>query len=287
MHRTRFHSTFALFVALMVAAFAVACDSSKSGSDDGKSGGKKASADGDPPKKIDFKEAAKESEGAIESVIPSPDTIFMAMSTLGKPDWKGVIKAVEKEEFDSETQTALATGIHLAQFFVHVHTKDKDEASKSIDALIRSAKQLKVDVDKKDEKEVRENIKEGKWDDLRYSLSTLNGRIQDQLIEDKKRPDLVMLISIGAWLEGAFVASKILSEGYSKKSAVVLQQGALVKDVKTSVKNTLKADDEYTKLISKSLDKLGKIMKGDDPPSKEDVGKIFEVASSARADILK
>ena len=242
-----------------------------------------------PPEKIDFKTAEKEADGVVESVIPSPDTIFLAMDALGSPKWDNVLTAVEKESFESETQTALATGIHLAQFFVNVHTKNKEGANKSVDAVVRSAKQLKLEIDAKDEKSVRKDIKAGKWDALRKSLSDLNGKMSDDLVEKKKRPDLVMLISIGAYLEGTYVAAKVLSAKYSKKSAVIMSQGPLINDVKKSAENTLKKGDKYTKIILTNLKKLGKLMKVKDngAVSEANTKKILEVVTAARAEVLK
>lgn len=241
-----------------------------------------------PPKEIDFKTAEKESDTVVESVIPTPDQIFLAMSTLGKPKWDGAIATVDKSDFGNESQTAIVAGFHLAHFFIYVHTKDKDNADKAVDRIVASAKALKVKVSKKDLKELRDNVKAGKWDDLRFSLSTFNGKMTDQLMEDMKRPDLVTLISLGAWLEGAHIASTVLTKKYSKKSAVVLQQHDLIKDVRKAVKKTLKDDDKYAKIIIDNMGKLQKLMKtdGGKAPAEDKVKEINELTTKTRGKIL-
>lgn len=225
----------------------------------------------------------------VAGVIPNPDQMFVALHNLGKPDWKSVVKPIEvKATYSDKSQAALVEGMLLADFFVFVHAKDKKQTKSLVEDMVKVAKVLDVKIPKKTVKQVKKDISAGEWGDLRQSIDDLNIKLQEQVIEEEKRPDLAYLISLGAWLEGAYVASKVISKDYKKRTAVMLRQGSLIDDIQKASK-VLKKKDKYGHKVVKKLGKMKKLMKVKSgvAVSEAKSKKIYELAKSTRTDILE
>jgi len=240
------------------------------------------------PEQADTSKLEKDSGEKVAAVIPDPDDAFAALNALGKPKWNKVVEPIEKTEYSDDSQTALVTGMVLTDFFVYVHAEDTKAAGSELTKVVDLARQLKVKVDKDDLKTVREHLKKKEWGELRSALGQLRGKMTDQLVEEMKRPDLAFLLSLGAYVEGTWVVSKVLSDDYSKKAATMLRQHELIKDVRES-NDVLKKDDKYGKLVLGKLGKLEKLMTVEKGASvsEKNTKKIFELAKDTKQAILE
>ncbi len=259
---------------------------------DSKKGDKKGDKDAKSnkkPKNVPKKLNADDLEGKTTLVMPSPDQFLSVLAILGDPKWDELVDTIDKQDYDSKTQTAMVAGIVLAHFFVHVHAKDGDKAVAALDHMLAMADNLGVEKPEKEVKKVKKRIKKKQWAELRQDFLDMNQKLQDDLIKRQKKPDLAILISLGAYLEGANLGATIISSDYSEQRAELLRQGDLIREVKSSTKKTLKKDDKHVAMMLKSLDDLQDVMdvKADESISEDKAKEIRKLASKTRKKLLE
>ena len=282
-------SLIAAVAALMLALPSMGCPSENSGTS--KEGDKTEGKEAAPksPENVPKELKVKDVRDKATVVMPSPDQFLTVMAILGKPKWDDLVAPIEKDSFDSKTQTAIVSGIVLAHFFVHVHAKDAKKAEKALDSLIKMTKALDIKTPEEEIKKVKKRLKKSQWPQLRQDFLDMNTELQNDLIKTQKKPDLAMLISLGAYLEGANLGAKLIYDDYSKERAELLRQGDLLNEVERSTKATLNDGDKHVGLMLKNLSKLQKIMdvKADDAISKEKAKEIHELASETKTKLLE
>lgn len=204
------------------------------------------------------KESIQKSSAAMEMPLPAPDAMFIALKTLGKPSWKGVVKSFEPT-FDKDNRTALLAGMLIADFFAHVEAKDKKAALTALGHLEKAADKLKITLPEDNLKALRTKVKAKKWKEVPRELNAINSEMSLVLLQEQKRIDLAQLIALGAYLEGAYIGTTIVGQNYSKKTAGLLQQAELVRDI-SKTKSTFK-QDRTTQAIFDALGPIQKLMK--------------------------
>ncbi len=285
-----------LIAALTILAVALTAgcpsgDSSSKGSAEGdkKPEGKQADEGARSPENVPKELDIKDIRDKATVVMPSPDQFLTVMAILGKPKWDDLVVPLEKITFDSKTQTAIVSGLVLAHFFVHVHAKDADKAEKALDDMLKMAEALKIKTPDKEVKQVKKRLKKGEWAELRQDFLDMNTELQNDLIRTQKKPDLAILISLGAYLEGANLGARLIVDDYSKERAELLRQGDLIKEIKRSTEKTLDGNDKHVEIILKNLGKMQKIMdvEADKPVTEEMAKEIHELAQKTREKLLE
>jgi hypothetical protein len=221
--------------------------------------------------------------------MPSPDQMLTALSILGDPDWESLVDPVKELKYDSKSQTAIVMGIKLGHFFVWVNSKKKKKSLKALDDIVAMSKALEIETPEKELKRVREQLEEKKWLAMREDFLKMNVSLQNDLIKRQKKPDLAMLISLGAYIEGANMGAKAIADDYGKGRAMILQQADLLREAKRSTKGTLDQDDKFVKLVYKAFDKMIELMetKEGKAVSKKNAEKIHKQAKKTRDEIIK
>ncbi|MBH22950.1 MAG: hypothetical protein CMH57_00555 [Myxococcales bacterium] len=272
-------------------------DNGKATKDDGKKGDKKGGDKKGDAKKDDTgggneatgkpqKIKPAPDDATVEFPVPNPALVFDTLSILGKPDWGSLVTDVEKSEYSSEDQAALVTGVLLADFFVHIYAKDGDKALATIDQIKSVSAPLKAGWPKDEVASLKKSIKGKKWDEANGEIELIQS-IMTAEMEKQRRKDLIMLVSLGSYLEGTYVATQIVGKDYSKKTAAVLQQSELLSEVKKT-KKLLGDDSEHINCIFSAMEEIEKLMKTDDGEaiSKENVEKIGEIAKTTKGKIV-
>ena len=262
--------------------------SKKGGKKGGKKGSKKGGDDDQPVFEAMEDKTPKEvmKDGAVKVTLPSPGAMFMALKVLGKPKWDGVVKPIQDVKFDSENRNALIAGFLIADFFVHVQARDEGEAMKVIEKLEASADALKLKLPEDQVKDMKDKVKGKKWKEVPSTIDALNSELQLQLLEERKRTDLAQLIGLGAYVEGAWIGTAIVSKDYSKKTVVILQQEELINEIKKS--QGLIKSDTYSDAVFEKMSEVKKLMKPDkgEVISEDNVKEMHSIISGIRSKVL-
>lgn len=288
-----------LAATLMITAPLAACGTGgeKPGADDAKKGDKKdggkkgggEKADKGPKKPVDVPKKIEGKDLKASLVMPSPDQFLSVLAILGDPKWDDLVEPIEETKYDSDTQTAIVAGIVVAHFFVHVHAKDEKKSLAALDHVLKMTDALGIENPEEEVKKVKTRIKKGKWVELRQDFLDMNQKLQSDLIDRQNKPDLALLISLGAYLEGANLGARIISDDYSKGRAELLRQGDLLKEVKKATDATLDGDDKHVKLMTGSLSDMQKLMDidGDESIKKDKAEEIRDLAAKTKKKLLK
>lgn len=221
-------------------------------------------------------------------MIPSCAEVFTALDSFNITDWKSVVFYLQKDDYKRKDSykniyiIALNSGVRIADGFLYIQAKDKKNFSENAIIIKKHASGMGISAQliKKTDK-IRDYASKEDWKGLRKELDGLENSILDDIskINDK---DTATLASMGAWLEGLHVISKVINDNYDADSSTILRQPDLIEYFA----------GEMSKLgnKSKSIEIIGDLEKGvkelkilcDVPPgkkiSKENVEKVYNIS---------
>lgn len=230
-------------------------------------------------------------------MIPSSAEVFAALESFNQTDWKSVVFYLQKDDYkkrDSYKNTyivALNAGIRITDGFLYIQAKDKKSFSENALVIKKHASGMGISQQliKRTDK-IRDYASKEDWKGLKKELDGLESSILDDIskINDK---DTATLASMGAWLEGLHVISKVVNDNYDVDSSVTLRQPDLIDFFISEIaKMNPKAKEiDVVKDMERSLKELKKLC--DVPPgksiSKENVGKMYNISRELIKDIEK
>lgn len=167
-------------------------------------------------------------------LVPSPGDILGALQHSAKIDWKALSNQIEKsgadrkDSYAEDSQKALNLGMRVADSFVAVEARDKDQFVQFSGAVDKLATELSANANlaaKRDE--AKKLVEEGKWQELGNLLEQVRF---DVLREFKAVPDedSIILANLGGWLRGLDLVTGALEQSYSAEGTKVLRQAGLV-----------------------------------------------------------
>ena len=167
--------------------------------------------------------------------VPTPGEFFSAMDEHGHPNWTQMFSPKSSVNTSSREQMALMLGVLVADGYLAAEAQDGQGVKNTGKEIINLTKKLGL---------VRENDEKSKgllsrgtslvafaenndWSTLREELEATQNEVKLSMIEQKDK-DLVILVTVGAWVRGTQVAAEFISKNYSAGSAGVLRQPAIV-----------------------------------------------------------
>jgi hypothetical protein len=184
----------------------------------------------EPPQKIDVSNLPAAAKMIDEVVVPVPSEVFNVLDKLGSPRWADVLRPTEKSvAVPSEAaHTALRLGTVIAEGFIAVEAKDKEEVKKIGSNVQKLAKALNVE--KQVEKHANAIIagaNKNDWPSVRQELDNTMREVREAMTELNSEA-LSQLISIGGWLRGTEALANVVNSSFSKDGAELLHQPVLL-----------------------------------------------------------
>ena len=163
-----------------------------------------------------------------EYSVPSPNEVLSTLARIGDVDWANQATFSTKSDYASKERLALNLGIRVADALVAVNATDTRrflQQSLSI-SKISSGLGVGETVDA-----YKENFAAlaagGDWDQLAAQLDNVQSEVQTQL-ELKEQQALVVLASLGGWLEGLKVISGHLAGNYRPENTDFIARPELI-----------------------------------------------------------
>ncbi len=178
-----------------------------------------------PPQKIDVSQLKYQVD---EVVVPNPSEVFAALDKMGMPNWKNVELPVSGARFSKPPEIAMLLGVVIANGFVAVEAKDKDE----VDKIGRKVRELSaaLSVDKyviEHSNAIVNAAKNDDWNGVRTELDKAKSSVRDGMLRLNSK-DEAELVSIAGWLRGTHALTTVILAEYKPERAELLHQPDLL-----------------------------------------------------------
>ena len=160
--------------------------------------------------------------------IPTPGEFFAAMDEQGQPNWTQMFAPKTAGATASREQMALMLGVLVADGYIAVEAQDGQGVKNTGKDIINLAKKLNVSQSVISRgNSINDFAENNDWSALREELEATQNEVKLSMAEQKDK-DLVILVTVGAWIRGTQVASNFISKNYSPGLAGLLRQPAIV-----------------------------------------------------------
>lgn len=160
--------------------------------------------------------------------IPSPGEFFAAINKYGKPGWGQLLSEQPALAANNRPQIALHLGTLVADGYIAVESRNGQQVRNLGKDIINLSKRLNVSQSILARgNSISDFAKNEDWDILKEELEATQNEVKLSMAEQKDQ-DLVMLVTLGAWIRGIEAASAAVTKNYQPDSAELLRQPAVI-----------------------------------------------------------
>lgn len=171
---------------------------------------------------------ADRQQAASNYLIPSPGEVLSALNKLDRVDWTQLASFNQQANYENKYARSLNLGIRVADAFVAINAEDSENFGEMSSIIFDLRQKLGIGrVITEKRADLDELAGRGAWSDMRAELDNVQSEIQEE-VEALGESDLVILASLGGWLEGLRVVSGHLKDNYSEDNSELLNQGGLI-----------------------------------------------------------
>ncbi len=224
-----------------------------------------------------------------EISVPTPGEFFAAIDKTGKPQWASMFRAPIPNTFKNRPQIALHIGGLVADGYVAVAAQDSQQVKNIGRDLIAFARALAVSEDLIARgSSIVEFADNFEWSALREELEATQNEVKLALTAQKDE-ELIILVTLGAWLRAAEIASGVIIKNYNPDAAGLLRQPMLAALLRSKIQALPQARQEepLVKKVGNALTDLETALRfpPDHLPTLEEVTKIHSIASAIVTEI--
>ncbi len=169
--------------------------------------------------------------------IPTPGEFFAAMDDHGLPNWSQMFLPKSSASTDSRERMAMMLGVLVADGYLEVEAQDGQGVKNTGKEIINLAKKLNVSQSVLGRgNSISDFAENNDWGVLREELEATQNEVKLSMVEQKDK-DLVILVTVGAWVRGMQVASEFVSKNYNPGLADLLRQSAIVEYLVSELDN--------------------------------------------------
>ena len=182
----------------------------------------------EPRQHIDVGKLPQQATLVEDVIVPVPSEVFGVLDKLGSPNWHDVLRTDQPPVPSARPETALLLGTVIAEGFIAVEAQEPEQVKKIgrtvLDlsaamgvrkAVVARSRAIIEFADKKD------------WPRVRHELDGAQNDVKDAMNELHDE-ELAQLVSLGGWLRGTEALSQVVKRNYTKDSAGLLHQPALL-----------------------------------------------------------
>ena len=239
------------------------------------------SARGDEPKQhIDVGRLPEQATLVDDVIVPVPSEVFGVLDKLGSPNWHDVLRSELPPVPGARPETALLLGDVIAEGFIAVEAQDPEQVKK----IGRSVLDLSAAMGVRKAVIARSNaiIEAADKKDWPRTRTELDGALQDvkQAMDELHDEELAQLVSLGGWLRGTEALTQVVNRNYTKDSAGLLHQPALLDyfDRRLAHMTPRLKDNEVVAKIQKRLPEIRPLIgEADSDISRQSVEQIRDI----------
>ena len=238
-------------------------------------------ARGDEPKQhIDVSKLPQQATLVDDVIVPVPSEVFGVLDKLGSPNWHDVLRTDVPSVPSERPETALLLGNVIAEGFIAVEAQDSEQVKKIGRTVLQLSDAMGVRkavlarsnaiiefADKKDWPRVRQEL-DGALTDVKEAMVVLHDE------------ELAQLVSLGGWLRGTEALAQVVNRNYTKDSAGLLHQPALLEyfDHRLAHMSARLRGDEVVAKIQKRLPEIRPLIgEADSEISQQSVDQIRDI----------
>lgn len=223
--------------------------------------------------------------------IPTPGEFFAAMDEQGQPNWTQLFAPASAGNTASREQMAFMLGVLVADGYIAVEAQDGQGVKNTGKDIINLAKKLNVSQSVLGRgNSINDFAENNDWTALREELEATQNEVKLSMTEQKDK-DLVILVTVGAWIRGTQVASGFIAKNYTPGLAGLLRQPAIVEYFLAELgrlPERMQQDPLVAEVQQKLRDTLALVHTKDrTPPAPEAVNDIAATMSSLVNDIAR
>jgi len=160
--------------------------------------------------------------------IPTPGEFFAALDKQGKRNWPSLRRNVVPTSAVSRAQMAMNLGTLIADGYIAVEAQDGQQVKNVGKDILTLAKALGVSQDILNRgQSIGDFAENNDWTGLKEELEATQNEVKLAMAKQKDN-DLVVLVSLGAWVRGIQAASGLVDRDYSPAAAQLLRQAAVI-----------------------------------------------------------
>ncbi len=237
------------------------------------------------------KEQIKSAVRSDAVTIPTPGEFFAAMDEQGQPNWTQLFAPKSVGTTASREQMALMLGVLVADGYIAVQAQDGQGVKNTGKDIINLAKKLNVSQSVLSRgNSINDFAENNDWSALREELEATQNEVKSSMAEQKDK-DLVILVTVGAWIRGTQVASGFISKNYSPGLAGLLRQPAIIDYLLAELGNLperMQKDPLMVEVQQKLREVLGLVNTKDrTPPAQDTVNAVTATMDALIDDIVK
>jgi len=234
----------------------------------------------EPQQHIDVRKLPQQAMVVEDVIVPVPSEVFGVLDKIGTPNWHDVLRTVTPPVPSVRPETALLLGNVIAEGFIAVEAQDTEQVKKIGSSVLELSQALGVRkavvarshaiiefADKKD------------WPRVRRELDGALSDVKDAM-EELHDEELAQLVSLGGWLRGTEALAQVVKRNYTKDSASLLHQPALLDyfDHRLSHMGPKLRNDEVVAKIQKRLPEIRPLIgEADSEISAQSVDQIRDI----------
>jgi len=174
------------------------------------------------------KQEIASAERAEAVTIPTGGEFFAAMDKASSPPWGQFVKVVSAPPSDSRERITLILGTLVADGYVAVEAQDGQSVKNVGKEILAHAKKLNLSQSVMGRAgSINDFADANDWNALREELEATQNEVKLDM-NDQSDDRLITLVSLGAWVRGADIASGVVAGAYTPEAAKVLRQPAIV-----------------------------------------------------------
>jgi hypothetical protein len=224
-----------------------------------------------------------------EVALPTPGEFFAAINKIDRPNWPQLVLKTSMLTTTSRAQTSLNLGTRVADGFIAIEAQDGQQVKNTGKDIIELAKSLGVSQSILGRgNSIGDFAENNDWNALKEELDATENEVKQQM-ELQKDDELVILVTIGAWLRGLQTASGVVEANYNPATARLLRQPAIVEILVTRI-NALPDRIKTNELVAKvqaGLVEIGATVAPAGPPTAETVKAMHKTTTKLIDEIGK
>jgi len=217
----------------------------------------------DPVKAPEQIDVAAFPAAVVEDVfVPVPSEIFSVLAKLGDPDWRGELRVDGYGTHSDRTQIAIIFGIAVADGFLAVEAEDQDAIQRTGREVLRLANAIGIQASVTPHaRSIIDAARDENWEGVRRELDRTQVTVRATM-QKMRDGDLARCVSIGGWLRGTHVVSRLISNSYSTDRAELLSQPDIVAHFGESIAKMQPDIRSHRKVVelARELEKIRALM---------------------------
>jgi len=161
-------------------------------------------------------------------LVPSPGEILSSLDKLDRVAWGQLASYDTKADYDDKYLRAMNLGVRVADAFMAVNSRDASKFGEMSTIVFDLAREIGLgDVLEGKRGDLDNLAAEGRWEELKAALDNVQNDVRQE-VKAMGEDELIVLASIGGWMEGLRVVSAHLKDHYAVDKAELLGQARLI-----------------------------------------------------------